>query len=100
MIKHIVMWTLKDEYKGSTKVELAKELKTQLLNLKGKIAELKFIEVGVNDLFPDKNHDVVLVTEFDSVNDLQTYAQHPEHLKVVEFVKEIATGRAAVDYTF
>ena len=99
MIKHIVMWTLKDEFNGLNKNEIAKELKSQLLSLESKILQIKSIEVGINEINEDKNHDVALITEFNSFDELAIYAKHPEHMKVVEFVKRISTGRAAIDYT-
>jgi phenylalanyl-tRNA synthetase alpha subunit len=99
MIKHIVMWTLKDEHNGKNKPEIAEELKSHLLSLKSKISELKSIEVGFNAIHQDKNHDVAIVTEFESFDGLAIYAQHPEHLKVGEYLKGIATGRAAIDFT-
>lgn len=98
MIKHIVMWTLKEEHNGMQKAEIANELKSRLLDLKNKIDQLKSIEVGINAIHPEKNHDVVLVTTFDSFDDLAAYSIHPDHMKVVDFVKEIATGRAAADF--
>ncbi len=42
--------------------------------------------------------DMVLCTEFQTLEDLQTYAAHPEHQKVVEFVKPLVSDRAVVDY--
>lgn len=99
MIKHIVMWTLKEEHNGMQKNEIAKELKDKLLALKDKIEQIKSIEVGINAIHPDKNHDVALVTKFETFDDLAIYAKHPDHMLVVEFVKEIATGRAASDFT-
>ncbi len=98
MIKHIVMWKLKDEHNGMNKEALATEMKNQLLNLKSHISELVSIEVGINSIHPDKNSDIVLTTEFKNFDDLATYAVHPEHLKVVDFVKQIVVDRACVDY--
>ncbi len=100
MIKHIVMWTIKESHNGKTKNQIALELKTKLMALKPIISEIKNFEVGINSLFEGKNFDVVLISEFESDQALLNYAQHPEHLKVVDFVKEIATGRAAVDFEF
>ncbi|PKP28267.1 MAG: stress responsive protein [Bacteroidetes bacterium HGW-Bacteroidetes-19] len=99
MIKHIVMWSLKEEYNGQSKNTIAKELKTRLLELENKIPQIKSIEVGINEVNFDRNHDVVLITEFDSFDDLSTYANHPDHLNLVEFVKQISTARAAIDFT-
>lgn len=71
---------------------------SRLLELKKLIPEIKFMEVGRNVIYPEQNHDLVLVSEFNSLADLELYATHPEHLKVVAFVKEIVTSRAAIDY--
>lgn len=100
MIKHIVMWQLKEELDGKKKPELAAELKEKLLALKNEIDELMSIEVGLNAINHDKNHDVVLITEFKNYDDLAIYAKHPKHLKVVDFVGKVITTRAAVDYEF
>jgi hypothetical protein len=93
------MWTLKEEYNGQTKQEIAEDLKMQLLNLKSKISEIQSIEVGINSINHEKNHDVILISEFHTFDDLKKYSTHPEHIKVVDFVKNISTGRAAVDFT-
>jgi len=99
MIKHIVMWTIKDEHNGQKKDEIAYDLKKKLLDLKPKIPEIKDIEVGINSINHKKNHDVILITKFNNFDDLKSYSTHPEHLKIIDFVKSITTGRAAVDFT-
>lgn len=100
MVKHIVMWKLKDEFEGRTKNELALELQKQLMALKGNISALKSIEVGINSINPEANSDVVLDTTFDNFDDLSTYATHPDHVKVGGFVKNIAIERRCVDFEF
>lgn len=99
MIKHIVFWSLKDEHNGQSKKELALELKKQLLALESKIPQIRKIDVGINEINFDRNHDVALDTEFESFDDLSIYANHPEHLKLVSFVRSISTNRVAIDYT-
>lgn len=99
MIKHIVMWSLKNEHNGLSKSTIALELKSKLLDLKGKIPQIKKIEVGINEINFDRNNDVVLITEFESFNDLSIYANHPDHLKLVEFVRENSISRSAIDFT-
>lgn len=94
----MVLWNLKEQHNGKSKVELAAEMTTRLLELKKHIPEIKTMEVGHNKLYPERNHDLALVSEFNSFDALETYANHPEHLKVVAFVKEIVTSRAAIDY--
>ena len=49
-------------------------------------------------LSPEAAKDMVLTTLFNSLSDLQAYAEDPNHLKVVEFVKPLVAERALVDY--
>ena len=98
MIKHIVMWRLKDSADGASKQENAKNLKNYLEALKDKIREVRHIEVGINISGSDAASDVVLYSEFDSMEDLEAYQKHPEHQKIVSFVNEIRSERRVVDY--
>lgn len=98
MIKHIVMWRLKDFANGVNKEENARKLKSHLESLKSKIKEIKHIEVGINIKSSDAASDVVLYSEFDSMDELEAYQRHPEHMKVVDFVNEIRLERRVVDY--
>ncbi|MGH7909816.1 MAG: Dabb family protein [Thermodesulfobacteriota bacterium] len=98
MIKHIVMWRLKEFADARGKEENAKKLKSHLESLKSKIKEIKHIEVGINIKSSDAASDVVLYSEFDSMDDLEAYQRHPEHMKIVDFVNEIRLERRVVDY--
>lgn len=99
MINHVVLFKLKD-YPGNEKVRIINELKALLEDLKYKIFEVKFIEVGINYEMETKNYDIALISHFESLNDLEKYRVHPEHLKVVERIKETTVERASVDYFF
>ena len=94
MIKHIVMWKFKDDVPETDRLEM----KRQLESLKGVVPSLLAIEVGLDVVGSDASKDMVLYSEFNSLDDLQAYAGHPEHLKVVEFVKPLVCERAVVDY--
>lgn len=98
MIKHIVMWRLKDFAEGMNKMGNAVKIKELLESLRGKIREIKHIEVGINITGADGSSDVVLYSEFDRTEDLNAYQKHPEHLKIVQFVKEVCEERRVVDY--
>ena len=98
MIKHIVMWRLKDEALGAGKEENAHKLKESLEALKDVIEELKAVEVGLNFNPSPAAFDVVLYSEFENREGLEAYQSHPEHVKIAEFVGEIRTDRAVVDY--
>ncbi len=100
MIKHIVMWTLKENHLEKTKLELLREMRNKLLSLKDKIPEIKNIEVELNGANFDRNHDIVLIAEYDNLKTLAIYANHSEHQKVVKFIREISTSRVAVDFEY
>lgn len=101
MIKHIVMWKLKDEAAGSGKAKNAELIRSKLEDLKRKIPELLEVEVGICMLENNDPSisDVVLCSSFRSETDLKTYAKHPAHLEVVEFIKKVVSERRVVDYT-
>ena len=98
MIKHIVMWKVKDEHEGMNKLELSLELKRVLEELPSKINQIREFEVGFNFNPSDAAYDVVLYSSFDSKEDLEIYQKHPDHVKVAGFVGVIRTERAVVDY--
>jgi len=66
MIKHIVMWKLKDFAAGSNKNENAVKIKTELEMLKSKIPEIKKLEVGININESETAYDIVLYSEFET----------------------------------
>ena len=66
MIKHIVMWKLKDEAEGNSKAENAKIIKNSIEDLKEKINEIVDIEVGIDVNKSDQAYDVVLYSTFNS----------------------------------
>ena len=98
MLNHIVMWRFKEEAAGKTKAENMARFKSMLENLTGKIEEIIHLEVGINLIDSETASDLVLNSQFKSVNDLNTYNNHPEHQKVLAFGKEVIAERRAVDY--
>lgn len=98
MIKHIVMWKLKDHGWGAGKTDNARKMKALLEQLKGSIPEIRHIEVGINVIPSEAPSDVVLYSEFATKEDLEAYQKHPEHIKVAAFIKEVVLDRRVVDY--
>lgn len=98
MIKHIVMWKLKENALNNSKIENAITIKTKLESLKNDIDVLKHIEVGINCTDISNNYDVILYCEFDGLEDLSTYQTHPKHVEAGKFVKEVTESRVCVDY--
>jgi len=91
MIKHIVMWKLRDKADAA-------EIKARLEALSGKIPGLIRIEVGVDFLESEQSADVVLYSELESREALDAYQAHPEHQAVVPLIKGAAIARTVVDY--
>lgn len=101
MIKHIVMWKLDDGYSAKEKEKITEEFKQRLIQLDGKIPQLQKVAVHLNSEEADKsNFDILLDTLFYSIEDLNAYAIHPEHLKVVEFASTFKKVRSCIDYEF
>lgn len=93
MIRHIVMW----KFLPGTEVEQEQFL-TGLRNLQGVIPQLLRSEVAVN--VGEGNYDAVLVSEFESLEALDTYKNDPRHKAVSALCKSIREDRVAVDYEF
>ncbi|ABB36995.1 Stress responsive alpha-beta barrel domain-containing protein [Oleidesulfovibrio alaskensis G20] len=99
MIKHIVWWTLKEEAEGATAAENAEKMIRMLRELDGRIPSLMAIEASsAIAATTTEQVDVILQTVHASAEDLQAYAEHPEHVKCVGFIKAVVSGRKAIDY--
>jgi len=98
LIKHIVMWKLKEFAEGKSKLENANIIKINLEDLKHRIDEVKLIEVGVNINNSQQAYDVVLYSEFENLEDLNLYQNHPDHVKVGEFINKVKEDRIVTDY--
>ncbi len=96
--RHVVMWTLLDQAAGATQQENAQQLKTMLEALPPRIPQIRRLEVGLNQASCKAACDVVLITVFDNVADLETYQKHPDHQKVVDFARQVVDQRHVVDY--
>ena len=91
MVKHIVMYTLKESVEKASAVEL---IRSVLEPLVGRIPGLRHLEVrqAFNGL------DYALYSEFDSREDLTNYAVHPLHLAAKEKFHHLLDKRYAADY--
>lgn len=97
MIKHIVMWKLKDTAHGNDKTTNAQLVKEKLEALEGKIEGLVSIEAGV-DVLGKGNYDIVLNSVVKDMEALDFYQNHPLHQAILPFIREAVEMRCAVDY--
>ena len=98
MIKHIVIWRLKETAHGNDKRTNAWLIKEKLERLRGKIPGLLVMEVGIDHSATESSGDVVLYSEFTSQEALNGYQSHPEHKAIMPFVAEARLERRVVDY--
>lgn len=98
MIKHVVMWKVKEKALGKTKGENIMEIKNKLENLRVEIPEIVDMEVGINKESLTGSHNIVLYTSFKDESGLDAYQKHPRHLEVAKFMRQVVTDRTCVDY--
>ncbi|MEG1288815.1 MAG: Dabb family protein [Bacteroidales bacterium] len=98
MLVHIVMWRFKDFAEGAAKDENAKKMKLGLEALVGVIPQLKYAQVGLDFKHTKMSYDAVLITHFNSEEDLAAYKIHPAHVAVSDFCKKIRESRVVCDY--
>ena len=94
MLKHIVMFKLKEENFNANILEL----KDKLDQLKNKIPQLENLETGINTSKSPSAFDLILVTVFKDEKALNAYREHPDHQDVLSLVKDITEQVKVVDY--
>ncbi|MBQ1171455.1 MAG: Dabb family protein [Lachnospiraceae bacterium] len=98
MVKHVILWTLKEELSKSEKEEVKKGIKEGLEGLAGKIPGLLDIKVNIDGL-SSSNADLMLDSTFENEEALKGYAVHPEHVAVADGkVRPYTAIRSCLDY--
>ena len=96
MVKHIILWKLKEEYNTD---EVKKGIKEGLEGLMGSIPGLLEISVQTEKL-ASSNADVMLYSVFESEEALRSYAVHPSHVEVANSkVRPFTESRYCMDFT-
>ena len=98
MVKHIILWTLKDTLSDEEKIAVKKGIKEGLEGLKGKIPGLLEIHVETEGL-ASSNADLMLDSSFEDETALKGYAVHPEHVAVADGkVRPYTAVRSCLDF--
>ena len=98
MVKHIILWNLKDEYTKEEKAQIMAEAKEAVEGLLGKVPGLLEIKVQIESL-ASSNADFLLDSTLESEEALKGYAVHPEHVKVAnEKVRPFVKSRSCLDF--
>lgn len=97
MVKHVILWKLRDEIPEAERPALILEAKTRLEALGGKIPGMYYISVRTDKL-SSSSADMMLETLFADADALAGYQKNPLHLEAATFVRSIVGTRLCLDY--
>ena len=98
MVKHVILWTLKDTVTEEEKKDVKAGIKEGLEGLAGQIPGLTEIHV-ITEGLPSSNADVMLDSTFTDEEALKGYAVHPKHVAVADGkVRPFTATRTCLDY--
>lgn len=98
MVRHIILWKLKDEFSATEKDAIKCNIKDGLESLKGQIPGLINIKVNTKGL-ATSNADLMLDSTFTDEESLHSYSVHPKHLEVANTkVRPFTASRTCLDF--
>ena len=98
MVKHVILWSLRDDLTAAEKESAKLGIKTSLEALQGKIQGLINIKVNINGL-ETSTADVMLDSSFESAEALAAYSKHPDHVAAAnKFVRPFTKSRSCLDF--
>ena len=97
MIRHVILWTLKEELTAEEKAEIKKGIKENVEGLKEKLPGIVEMQVHINGL-PSSNVDILLDSVFTDIDAMNNYMIDPVHVKVAEtYVRPYIGTRSCID---
>lgn len=97
ILRHVVMMKMSANSREE-RDERAARLTAELEALEPQVEQILALSVGVNTLESPGNWDLALTVDVEDEAALETYRQHPEHIKVAAIIQELVADRCAVDY--
>ena len=98
MVKHIILWKLKEEFSEEEKKQIKAGIKEGLEGLAGQIPGMTEIKVRI-DCLPSSTVDGMLDSTFESAEALKAYSTHPKHVAVADSkVRPYTAVRSCMDY--
>lgn len=98
MIKHIVMWKLKDHAEGADKAANARKMKELLDACATLVPGILKLEIAVAQPGLEATYDIVMYSEFSSKSALDAYQSHPQHVALKPFFSAVRDARQCIDY--
>ena len=99
MIRHIVMWQLREQAEGAEKAVNIEKAKSLLLSCSQVVPGILDFEVAASTPGMDCTHDLVLHMLVDDAQVLAAYQNHPQHLAIKPFMKAVVQERCCMDFT-
>ncbi len=100
MVKHIILWTLKDSLSEEEKIQIKKSIKEGLESLQGVVPGLTDIKVQIDGRLASSNADFMLECTLESEEALKGYAVHPAHVAIANSrVRPFTEIRSCLDFT-
>jgi len=97
-LRHIVMWTLKDEAEGRLKAENMLKAQQVLMSFSHLVPGIELFEVGIKTDGLDCTSDLILNSVFKDDAALKAYQNHPDHMAIKPFMKAIVAQRQCMDF--
>ncbi len=97
-LRHIVMWTLKEEAEGQTKAQNMLKAREVLMSCSSLVPGIELFEVGLKSEGLDCTCDVILNSVFKDEAALTAYQNHPDHIAIKPFMKAIVAQRQCMDF--
>jgi heme-degrading monooxygenase HmoA len=98
MIKHIVMWKLKDQAEGADRATNAAKMKALLDDCRDVVPGILAFEVALAQPGLEATYDVVLYSVFEDKRALDAYQDHPKHVALKPFIGAVRLERQCMDY--
>ena len=99
MVRHIVLFKLRDDVPEAEKLRVMNAFKSAIEALPAKISCIREIKVGLN-INPNEKWHIALNSVFDTLEDVNFYAKHPDHVAAGKLLAEAKEERACVDFEF
>jgi len=97
MIQHVVMFKMRAFNSKDEKLEILNTIKSALELLPSKIKQIKSFDVGINIIESDRAFDLVLISTFNSIEDLKIYSDNTEHQIVAKLIRTYSEKTFSVD---
>lgn len=99
MVKHIVLWNFVESLTAEEKTAAGEKMKALLEPIKERVpgaVELQVVTEGLES----GNRQIALISAFETVEALEAYQVHPDHVEAGKFVRSVTCERACMDYEY